>query len=887
MGMNLGLKALAQYVADRLGLKSRNRRMRRNDDSKSNSNLETLESRELLTTFTVTTPLDSSSSTDSSMSLREAIDAANANPGEDTIRFSSALNGKSILLTQGQLTISDPVNIIGLGATNTIIDAQQHSRVFAITSAAGDVEMDNLTVRAGRTDGNGMMGAGIFSESGGTLTLKNSSVMASATFGTFSQGGGIYSSTGAVVAIGSTISGNTTSGNYAPGAGIATTNGTITLIDSTISNNVTAGTNSSGGGLATYSGNLDLTNSTVTQNATLGSFASGGGLFSGALSTQYTSSITVNNSIVAQNVSYHSTYMDISKNTGVTTLSVNSSLIGVGDGTGLAAAPLGSPDNNGNLIGTFANKVDPKLGPLAYNGGMTKTHALLSNSPAINMGNNSLALNAAYATLTADQNGQVRAYNSTVDMGAYELQTVPALPTISFSTATQNVGEGAGIITLTVNLSNSSSQAITVPFTFSGTAVSQADYLSSTSSVLIPAGATSGTITLTILNNAAVQSNESLIVKLGTPTGATLGTISSDTLTIVDSSNGAPSSLTLSASSATENIANTIIGTLTATDPTLNNTETFAIQSGGQGSLFTIVGNQLKVGSTGLNYEALSGGIATVTIRVTNSIGAFLDKTFNITVKDVNEAPSITKGQIFTVPTSASFGTVVGNVAASDPDSKAPFNKLTYTILSGNTNQAFTIDHATGEITVSSSTALSTTGKKFTLQIKVTDGGSPALGVTQTVTVQTVTPFVMKTTGNVGKITTLPNVSASLDANAALTNVDPNTNLTATRITVSETGGGSTKDTLFVRAGGSVTINGSTILVNGVVVGHTSGGVGGTPLLISFTAGSKAAVNAVLGEVALRTTQTGTSQPTRTIKFLVAAGGFSTSTQMTAKVANS
>lgn len=880
--MNLGLSALAQILTGNWkARKGPNRRLRQQENS--NTNLEVLEQRELLTTFTVTTPLDETVA-NASMSLREAINAANANPGADTIRFSSGLAGQSILLTQGELVISDPVTITGLGATNTVIDAQLNSRVFNLDSGADDVTLDGLTIRGGRTEIDGEAGAGILSQSFGTLTVKNSSINANATFGLFSQGGGIYSSIGAVTVINSTISGNTTSGNFAPGGGIATNTGAITLVNATISNNVTGGANSSGGGIATFSGTVALTNTTITQNATLGTFASGGGIFSGALSTQQTSSITINNSIIAQNVSNHSTYMDLSKNTGVTSLIVNNSLIGVGDGTGFAAAPLGSPDLNGNLIGTFTKKIDPKLGPLGYNGGMTKTHALLTNSPAIDMGNNGLALSPTYVALVGDQGGQLRIFHTTVDMGAYEVQTIPAAPTVSFSTAAQNVGEGAGVITLTVNLSSSATRDVTIPYSFSGTAVNNVDYLSSTGTLVIPAGTTAGTISLTILDNTVVVSNQSLIVTLGTPTNANLGSISKETLTIVDSENGAPTSLNLSAFAATENIANAVIGTLTSTDPTANSTATYSIQPGGEGSQFTIVGNQLKVGATGLNYEALTNGVATVTVRVTNGIGAFLDKQFNITVKDVNEAPIFAKGQAFTTPTKASFGTVVGNVIATDPDLKTPFNKLKYTIVGGNTNQAFMIDAVTGQITVASSSALSTAGRKFTLQVKVTDGGSPALGITQTVTVQTVTPFLVKLTGNVGKINSAPNSPVSLDAAASLANVDPSTNLTAARVTISETGGASTKDTLFVKAGGTVTIKGSSIYVSGVLVAHTSGGLAGSPLTISFTAGSKAAVNAVLGQISIQTVKTTSAQSTRTIKFLVTVGGFSTSTLMTARV---
>src|SRR5207342_1537130 len=68
---------------------------------------------------------------------------------------------------------------------------------------------------------------------------------------------------------------------------------------------------------------------------------------------------------------------------------------------------------------------DPLLGPLSNNGGPALTHSLASNSPAINLGNNS-------QSLVADQRGTTfaRVVGGTADIGAFELQTLlgPALP---------------------------------------------------------------------------------------------------------------------------------------------------------------------------------------------------------------------------------------------------------------------------------------------------------------------------------------------------------------------------------------------------------------------------------------------------------------------------
>ena len=66
------------------------------------------------------------------------------------------------------------------------------------------------------------------------------------------------------------------------------------------------------------------------------------------------------------------------------------------------------------------------LGPLAGNGGPTQTMALLAGSPAIDAGNNALALDANGQPLTTDQRGIgfPRIVNNIVDIGAFE---VPSL----------------------------------------------------------------------------------------------------------------------------------------------------------------------------------------------------------------------------------------------------------------------------------------------------------------------------------------------------------------------------------------------------------------------------------------------------------------------------
>ena len=75
-------------------------------------------------TFVVTNNNDSGPG-----SLRDAIAQANASPGADTITF--AVTG-TIVLTSGQIQISEALFIVGPGAGNLTIDANANGRIFSI-----------------------------------------------------------------------------------------------------------------------------------------------------------------------------------------------------------------------------------------------------------------------------------------------------------------------------------------------------------------------------------------------------------------------------------------------------------------------------------------------------------------------------------------------------------------------------------------------------------------------------------------------------------------------------------------------------------------------------------------------------------------------------------
>jgi filamentous hemagglutinin family protein len=118
-----------------------------------------------LATFTVLNTNDSGAG-----SLRDAVTQANALVGLDDINFAPATNGIPIVLTSGELLVTDSAGLIinGNGVSNTIIDGNNTSRVFNVT--AGDITFDGVTIR----NGNANFGGGI--RASGNVTLTNSTV---------------------------------------------------------------------------------------------------------------------------------------------------------------------------------------------------------------------------------------------------------------------------------------------------------------------------------------------------------------------------------------------------------------------------------------------------------------------------------------------------------------------------------------------------------------------------------------------------------------------------------------------------------------------------------------------------------------------------------------
>ena len=120
--------------------------------------------------------------------------------------------------------------------------------------------------------------------------------------------------------------------------------------------------------------------------------------------------------------------------------------------------------------------------------------------------------------------------------------------------------------------------------------------------------------------------------------------------------------------------------------------------------------------------EAQGPGIYSVTVRVTDPAALFAERSFTITVSEVNRPPVL--GAI--PDRNVSVGDLVSLTAlASDPD--LPANKLTYGLVAGPAGA--TIDPATGAFSwMPGAGNIGTT----TITVQVTDDGSPLLSATTT-----------------------------------------------------------------------------------------------------------------------------------------------------------
>lgn len=185
-----------------------------------------------------------------------------------------------------------------------------------------------------------------------------------------------------------------------------------------------------------------------------------------------------------------------------------------------------------------------------------------------------------------------------------------------------------------------------------------------------------------------------------------------------------------------ENSANgTVVKTITATDPDVSDTLTYSLSGGTGLGVFTInasTGAITVTNSTALDYESTTS--YTLDVTVTDSGGLTDTETITINVLDVieNTAPVISALGPLSLNESATVGTLVGTVVATDAES----NVITYSITSGNADGIFAINSSTGAITVASTLKLNyERATTYTLTVRAIDNGFGTLSSTRNIVI--------------------------------------------------------------------------------------------------------------------------------------------------------
>jgi len=284
----------------------------------------------------------------------------------------------------------------GGGIYNTAL-----GQATASVTITGSTIADNIA-----HDGGGVFNYAVRNNGVARIEITDSTIRGNQAAG---WGGGVfnYALLDSAVAA-TTISRSTLEGNSAAlfGGGVVNVasnhfaQATVDIQISTVSGNSA----SWGGGIANYRNSMnainaltrfDLVNSTISGNTA--SDYGGGLLQAGYLDTVPGQGVGLFNSIVAGNTA-------------------PSGPDSWGPVRSRGHNLIGDTLDSGGFLETDLLNVDPRLGPLADNGGPTATHALLDGSPAIDAGDNSVLP-------STDQRGIGRPSGSAVDMGAFEFET--------------------------------------------------------------------------------------------------------------------------------------------------------------------------------------------------------------------------------------------------------------------------------------------------------------------------------------------------------------------------------------------------------------------------------------------------------------------------------
>ena len=123
--------------------------------------------------------------------------------------------------------------------------------------------------------------------------------------------------------------------------------------------------------------------------------------------------------------------------------------------------------------------------------------------------------------------------SGSIDSWSISFETNP-LPEVTFTSASQSSPENGAPLVITASLPAAITADVTVPLAVSGSAAQPDDFVVSSAPIFIPAGQTTGTATINLVDDSLDEDDETIIVTMAGPTNAIAANLTEHTATVSD-----------------------------------------------------------------------------------------------------------------------------------------------------------------------------------------------------------------------------------------------------------------------------------------------------------------------------------------------------------------
>ncbi|MDQ0966461.1 putative repeat protein (TIGR01451 family)/gliding motility-associated-like protein [Flavobacterium sp. W4I14] len=356
------------------------------------------------------------------------------------------------------------------------------------------------------------------------------------------------------------------------------------------------------------------------------------------------------------------------------------------------------------------------------------------------------------ATLTTSGNPLVSVSNTPASINI--LDNTTATVTVA---ATNDGAEPTTPGLFTFTLSNVSATDTQITYSVGGTATSGLDYTSIGTTVTIPAGQTTATVNVPVLDDNIAEGTETVILTMNATTNNALITASTMPATVNIRDNRAP---VASAPAITTPEDTPINGTITATDAD-GDPLTFTVSTPPAHGTVVVNADGTYTYTPATNYN----GTDTFTVTVSDGKGGTTTVAVPITVSPVNNAPVATSSAITTPQNTAANGTITASDIDGDPLNFTVSTPPAHGTVVVNADGTYTYTPTAGYVGNDTFTITVSDGKggitTVTVPVTVTLVAAPAMSLTKVAT---------NTVSKVGDVINY-NIVVTNTGNVTLTNV--------------------------------------------------------------------------------------------------------------------